>query len=68
MMSPKKLLLSNFFSFYLKNMMQDNENLNLSYIRKIKEEYAKLNQAHPISLNDLSESVSEMEVDQVGRA
>lgn len=49
-------------------MMQDNENLNLSYIRKIKEEYAKLNQAHPISLNDLSESVSEMEVDQVGRA
>jgi hypothetical protein len=56
-MTPKKLLLSNFFSFYLKNMMQDNENLNLSYMRKIKENYAKLNDVHQISFNDLCESV-----------
>ena len=45
-MAPKKLLLANFFSFYLKNLMQENENLNVSYMRKIKEEYAKLNNVH----------------------
>ena len=37
MNATKKLMLRNFFSFYLKTVLQDNEKLNLSYLSKLKD-------------------------------
>ena len=39
----KKVIIKNFFGFYLKKLMQENESLNISYLNKLKEEYCQLN-------------------------
>jgi hypothetical protein len=49
-------------------MLKANENLNLSYLRKLKKDYNNLNSDQRINAKDLSESISEMEVDEVGKA
>ena len=41
-LSSKRVLLRNFFTYYIKQLMIVNEKLNLSYISKLKEEYMKL--------------------------
>ena len=63
-LSSKRVLLRNFFTFYIKQLMIVNEKLNLSYITKLKEEYMKLKDQDKISLNELQETIDEMEVDE----
>ena len=64
MLSSKRSLLRNFFTFYLKQLMMVNEKLNVSYLTKIKEEYMKLKDVDKINIKDLQETINEMEVDE----
>ena len=41
-LSSKRVLLRNFFTFYIKQLMIVNEELNLSYVTKLRAEYMKL--------------------------
>ena len=41
-----------------------NEKLNLSYVTKLKEEYMKLKDKDKITINELQETIDEMEVDE----
>lgn len=44
--------------------MRDNQNLTMSYIQRIQEEYKKLGQNQQVSMNDIKNSILEMEVDE----
>ena len=52
-LSSKRVLLRNFFTFYIKQLMIVNETLNLSYVSKLKEQYMKMKDQDKISLNEL---------------
>ena len=41
-LTSKRVLLRNFFTYYIKQLMIVNEKLNLSYVTKLKEEYMKM--------------------------
>ena len=68
MLSSKRILLRNFFTFYVKQLMMVNEKLNLSYLAKLKEEYMKLKDSDKINIHELSETIDEMEVDEQSKA
>ena len=68
MLTSKRILLRNFFSYYIKSVMLINQNLNLSYLTKLKKEYMKLKESDKITLNELQEAVDEMEVDEQSKA
>jgi len=63
-LSSKRVLLRNFFTYYIKQLMIVNEKLNLSYVTKLKEEYMKLKDKDKISMSELQETIDEMEVDE----
>ena len=64
-LSSKRILLRNFFSYYIKSLMMVNEKLNLSYLTKLKKEYMKLKETDKITVSELQEAVDEMmEVDE----
>jgi len=44
--------------------VRDNQNLTMSYIQRIQEEYKKLGQNQQVSMNDIKNSILEMEVDE----
>ena len=67
-MSSKRILLRNFFTFYIKQLMMVNQKLNLSYLAKLKIEYMKLKNTDKISVRELSETIDEMEVDEQSKA
>lgn len=67
-LSSKRILLRNFFTFYIKQLMIVNEKLNLSYVTKLKEEYMKMKDQDKISLSELQETIDEMEVDEQSKA
>ena len=67
-LSSKRILLRNFFSCYLKSLIEVNANLNASYIAKLREEYCKLRMEDKFSLRDLQESIEEMEVDEMAKS
>ena len=49
------------------NLLKANENLNVSYIRKLKEAYNSLNIDQKISVQELNESIESMQVDEVSK-
>lgn len=59
-LSSKRILLRNFFSIYLKSLIEVNANLNASYISKLREEYSKLKTKDKFSFAELYESIEEM--------
>lgn len=59
-LSSKRVLLRNFFSYYIKSLMMVNEKLNLSYLTKLKKEYMKMNEKDKITLFELQEAFDEM--------
>ena len=62
------MLLRNFFSFYLKSVLEVNANLNASYLAKLREEYTRLRARDKFSVYELQESIEEMEVDETAKA
>jgi len=58
------VLLRDFFTFYIKQLMFVNEKLNMSYLSKMKEEYMKLKDGDKISVTELQETIDSMEVDE----
>lgn len=62
------MLLRNFFSFYLKSVIEVNANLNASYLAKLREEYTRLRARDKFSVYELQESIEEMEVDETAKA
>lgn len=58
------MLLRDFFTFYIKQLMFVNEKLNMSYLSKMKEEYMKLKDGDKISVTELQETIDSMEVDE----
>ena len=63
-LSSKRVLLRDFFTFYVKQLMFVNEKLNMSYLSKMKEEYMKLKDGDKISVSELQETIDSMEVDE----
>ena len=63
-LSSKRVLLRNFFTYYIKQLMIVNEKLNLSYVTKLKEQYMKLKDKDKITISELQETIDEMEVDE----
>ena len=59
-LSSKRILLRNFFSYYIKSLMMVNEKLNLSYLTKLKKEYMKMKEKDKITLFELQEAFDEM--------
>lgn len=58
------MLLRNFFSYYIKSLMMVNEQLNMSYLAKLKREYMTMREADKITVTEIEETINEMEVDE----
>lgn|ERR1719469_975946 len=56
-MSSKRILLRNFFSYYIKSLMMVNEQLNASYLNKLKLEYAQLREGDKIPVSEVHETI-----------
>ena len=67
-LSSKRVLLRNFFSFYIKQVIMVNQKLNVSYLTKLKQEYMKLRESDKISVTELQETIDEMEVDETSKS
>ena len=67
-LSSKRILLRNFFTFYLKQLMIVNEQLNASYLTKLRDEYTQLREKDKITVLELQETIEEMEIDEQSKA
>ena len=67
-LSSKRHLLRNFFSYYIKSLMMVNEQLNASYLAKLKLQYAEMREADKITVSEVHETIEGMQVDEDSKA
>ena len=52
-LSSKRIILRNFFSYYIKSLMLMNEQLNVSYLNKLRQQYMQLQEADKITVHEV---------------